>query len=443
MNKHSFTHSIVFQLGMIVACVVYPIFRYVVFGDVAPAQIPVYVLNKSFCLYASFAILLYAIDLRAERIASATLHLNKTLLSTFIHVGLSLCIFGPLYFKKFYIADGKMTHWGEIAILSGVLATVFYWRSYCNSACLQFLRLRLEWGVMLVCVHLAAIGWKGWLTPEKWQGGLPPITLICIIPSAIAAWMLFSASAKRSMARVALVLIVVGVGGVGCKDQSESKVRIFCGSSMANPVQEFVAALDNSDKERILLDFGGSETLLPRILAGGECDVFICHDPFEEKLKSERLAGRSFSVGVLKPVLIVSKGNPLNIRSIEDLQKNGIRLGIGNPRYSTCGELFVAKLNKQGIAEAVLKNVLMEARTHSELANGVKVGSLDAAVVWNFAARLEPHAIESVSLGDDFPSIRVTFVGMEKSSNPSGRDWFLRLCEQKHIAKTFKAHGYE
>ena len=31
--------------------------------------------------------------------------------------------------------------------------------------------------LMLVVGHLAVLGWKGWMTPEKWSG-MPPVSLV-------------------------------------------------------------------------------------------------------------------------------------------------------------------------------------------------------------------------------------------------------------------------
>ena len=37
----------------------------------------------------------------------------------------------------------------------------------------------------LVLVHLVVLGWKGWLAPEGWHGGLPPISLIAAVAALV------------------------------------------------------------------------------------------------------------------------------------------------------------------------------------------------------------------------------------------------------------------
>ena len=39
--------------------------------------------------------------------------------------------------------------------------------------------------LVLVVVHLIALGYKGWLTPKAWTSGLPPISLLAIVAAAI------------------------------------------------------------------------------------------------------------------------------------------------------------------------------------------------------------------------------------------------------------------
>jgi len=94
-------------------------------------------------------------------------------------------------------------------------------------------------------------------------------------------------------------------------------------------------------------------------------------------------------VACLRPALLVRPGNPRGIRSINDLARPGLKIGIGDPRYSTCGEMFVQLLEQKGLREKVMANVALPARTHAEIAKGLILGPLDAVVVWDFAAALQ------------------------------------------------------
>jgi DMSO/TMAO reductase YedYZ heme-binding membrane subunit len=39
--------------------------------------------------------------------------------------------------------------------------------------------------LVLVVVHLVILGWKGWLAPKGWHGGLPPISLVAVVVAMV------------------------------------------------------------------------------------------------------------------------------------------------------------------------------------------------------------------------------------------------------------------
>lgn len=211
---------------------------------------------------------------------------------------------------------------------------------------------------------------------------------------------------------------------------------------MAAPMQELGKQFAEVRQVHLEYDLGGSETLLPKILAGAQADVFVCHDPFEEKLKAAGRWTNTVVVGYLEPVVAVRPGNPKQIRSLDDLASSGLKIGIGDPRYSTCGELFVNALRERGLYERVMTNVALQARSHAEVANGLVVGPLDAVVVWNFVIKLYPGKLEAVPVGVKYPATRVTLLGLTSSPNPALRDAFLEWCRQPAVQEAFRRHGY-
>jgi ABC-type molybdate transport system substrate-binding protein len=240
-------------------------------------------------------------------------------------------------------------------------------------------------------------------------------------------------------------LLILAVGVSGCRPAApaqEPVLRILCGSSMAQPIQEIGAAFARQHDAVVEYDIGGSETLLPKILAGAAADLYVCHDPFEAKVKDAQRWTGSTVVGFLEPILAVRPGNPKQIRSVEDLKRAGLKLGIGDPRYSTCGELFVQALTQRGLRDAILPQAVLQARTHAELANGLIVGPLDAVVVWNFVVALYPGKLEPIPTGIEYPEVRVTVVGITNSLNPEWRDRFLGWCERSDAKEAFRKAGY-
>jgi molybdate transport system substrate-binding protein len=259
--------------------------------------------------------------------------------------------------------------------------------------------------------------------------------------------MLKTLMSKATTGSLCGLWVALCVLAAGCDKSSSGKpatgtLRILCGSSMAAPVQELASPFGETQNARLELDLGGSETLLPKILAGARADIFVCHDPFEQKLKAAGLWTNTVVVGYLEPVVAVRPGNPKQIRSLNDLARAGLKLGIGQPQYSTCGELFVNALRERGLYDRVLSNVVLQARSHSEIANGLVIGPLDAVVVWNFVIGLYSNKLEVVRMGVEYPPTRVTILGLASSPNSQLRDAYLDFCRQPLVRETFGRYGY-
>lgn len=229
----------------------------------------------------------------------------------------------------------------------------------------------------------------------------------------------------------------------GCQRAAPpTRLHILCGSSMAAPVQEIGQQFAAAHQVEVEYDFGGAETLHPRVLAGTVADIFVCHDPFEAKLVGTGRMTESVTVGYLEPVLAVRPGNPKGIHSLADLARPGLKIGIGDPRYSTAGEMFVNLLRERGLYDAVMSNVVFQGRTHADIANSLIVGPVDAVIIWNFAIPLHKGKLQVVETDARYPPIRVTIVGLSASQHPKLRDAFLAWCRQPAVQEIFRRHGY-
>jgi molybdate transport system substrate-binding protein len=236
----------------------------------------------------------------------------------------------------------------------------------------------------------------------------------------------------------ALALFIAGCA----KPAAENRLRVLCGTSMAKPMQKIAKEFEKANAATVEFDLGGSETLLPRVLASEPGDVYVCHDPFEAKVRAAGKVSSSVVPGWLAPIVVTAVGNPKKIRDWDDLVQPGRRLGIGDPRYSTCGEMFVGEARRRGLEEKLMRNVIVQARSHSELALGVTAGSLDAAAVWNFVAPEYRGKVEPTAIAGDYPEVRVTVIGLAGSTRPALRDRFLEWCRRGESLAAFSEHGY-
>jgi hypothetical protein len=93
-----------------------------------------------------------------------------------LHIGLSLALLSPEYYKKFY-GQTRLNLNGELIIACGVFATYCFWLipKLARRLALQH-RIKLL-AIALVLGHLIPMG-SSWLTPSQWHGLMPPISLV-------------------------------------------------------------------------------------------------------------------------------------------------------------------------------------------------------------------------------------------------------------------------
>lgn len=170
---------------LLVVCLTYAIVRYVLFKGVPPEHIPLYIANKASAL-AGLIVLGWA-SLTRDPIRRRSLgHCGWGLV--LLHVLASCAMLTPKYFPDFFVTDGRMTLLAELSMVCGMAGTVLLARMAFASAAGEIsdkpYRGFGQLVLVLSAVHLIAMGYRGWLQPETWPGGLPPMTLLGALSAA-------------------------------------------------------------------------------------------------------------------------------------------------------------------------------------------------------------------------------------------------------------------
>ncbi len=200
MKKH-------FGLSVIIFLVVfaYAVIRYNVIKGTPWVELPFFVSNKAISLSAVvFIALSYTLGSLARfwpKTFVPALGLRKFFgLLGFglaaLHGLISLLIFSPVYYPKFFLESGELNLVGELSMLFGVLAFVVFALVAISSIPAVAKSMKPErWlavqrvgylGLVLVFFHVFVMGLQGWLKPSGWPGGLLPISLVAAIVIALA-----------------------------------------------------------------------------------------------------------------------------------------------------------------------------------------------------------------------------------------------------------------
>jgi molybdenum ABC transporter molybdate-binding protein len=96
--------------------------------------------------------------------------------------------------------------------------------------------------------------------------------------------------------------------------------------------------------------------------------------------------------------IAVQKGNPKGIRSLADLARPGLRVGLCNAEQSTLGYMTQGMLSSSALDRSIRKNVAVEVPTADFLVNQMRAGALDAAIVYRVNFQLQEDHLEFLEI---------------------------------------------
>ncbi len=239
-----------------------------------------------------------------------------------------------------------------------------------------------------------------------------------------------------------IVLILTTLVTTGC-GKDDPQLTVLCGSSFIKPTERLCVEFTAKTGIYIAMSAAGSEDFLPLVKAGKQGDILVTHDPYLDEGKEAGALADHVHTGFVAPVLVVQKGNPKNIKSIDDLTRPGLKIALSNPRYSTCGEMVAALLEKKGIKEAVMKNVGTRlTKGHSTLGTYIKTKVVDVVIMWNGVADVFGEDLQIVPTPYEYENdIRVHVIGLSYSKYPERLKKFFDFVRERGPA-IFAEHGY-
>ena len=181
-------------------------------------------------------------------------------------------------------------------------------------------------------------------------------------------------------------------------------LEIFVGSATKPAIEEAAQLYETQSGSKVLMHFGGSGKMLSEMKLGRRGDLYLPgSSDFMELAKREHLVlpDTEKRVAYLIPAINVPAGNPKNIRTLDDLARPGLRVGIARPD-SVCVGLFAAEvLERAGLASRVRPNIVTHAESCEKTAQLVVLGTVDAVLGWEVFHFWQPERIDTVFLAPD------------------------------------------
>lgn len=229
---------------------------------------------------------------------------------------------------------------------------------------------------------------------------------------------------------------------------SSQPLVLYCAAGIRAPVEAVAAEYEREYGVPIQLQYGGSNTLLNQIQVAKTGDLYLAADDSYIQLAREKgLVKEGIPLAWMRPVIAVKKGNPKNIRGIDDLLRDDVTTALGNPDQAAIGKKTRKLLVQSGHWERVEKRVTETGvfqPTVPEVANNVKIGGVDAGIIWDSTAAQYPE-LEAVTTPElDGGLVNITIGVMTSSRNPTAALRFCRyLSARDKGLLSFTKYGYE
>jgi len=180
--------------------ILYAVLRYNIVGTVPWKDLPILVMNKGIALSA---LVLLTFNFSLSPLKNIGVHISDKWLNNrksmgitgfvfaFIHLFMSVSILNPKYYSVFFMDDGTLSLRGGISLFGGILSFVLLWVYNISFKPILKHEKKIKemissrrffvYGMLFTGIHLFFMGYTGWITYNKWQGGLPPISLISFV----------------------------------------------------------------------------------------------------------------------------------------------------------------------------------------------------------------------------------------------------------------------
>ena len=220
------------------------------------------------------------------------------------------------------------------------------------------------------------------------------------------------------------------------------ELSVFAGSMLRPAIDETIVAFEQREGIRVTRVYNGCGILVAQMKAGQHPDAyFACDREFMNQVPD--LFPKPIDVSKNELAILVQKGNPQGVKTLRDLAKKGLRVGVGHEKQCAMGWLTQNTLREGGVQLEVMENVTVQSPTGDMLVNQLRAGSLDAAVAYLSNAAGAADYLDAIPIQGLSCSVAVQpFAVAEGSPNAQMAErLFQKICSAES-QEIFQAEGF-
>jgi molybdenum ABC transporter molybdate-binding protein len=245
-------------------------------------------------------------------------------------------------------------------------------------------------------------------------------TLLVIVGSLVAIGLLVVALLWNKPT----VNLKGGMTGAGQSNGDQTKpLVIYCAASNKSVIEAVRSDYEREYKVPLEIQYGASQTLLASIAVTKSGDLYLpADDSYLITARERELIDDEYPLAKMQAVVAVAKGNPLQIKTWDDLLNPGVRIAQASTEASAIGKMAKESLTSRGLWDPLHERTSAQGvykTTVTEVANDVKTKSVDAGIVFD-AVLHDYDSLEAVELPELAPVQAKVAIGVLKSS-PNAR----------------------
>jgi ABC-type molybdate transport system substrate-binding protein len=207
-------------------------------------------------------------------------------------------------------------------------------------------------------------------------------------------------------------------------------------------IEDTIIEFEKREGVEVSRVYNGCGILVAQMKAGQHPDAyFACDSEFMNQVPD--IFPEPIDVSQNELVILVQKGNPHGIKSLQDLSKPGLKVGVGHEKQCAMGWLTQNTFREAGVTTEIMENVKVQVPAGDMLVNQMQTGALDASVVYlsNAAGAgdsLEPIRIEGLKCS---VATQPFAIAIDSPRSQTASRLFQKICSAESQS-IFQAEGF-
>ena len=236
-----------------------------------------------------------------------------------------------------------------------------------------------------------------------------------------------------------------GSDGSQTATDTATEITFYCAASNRAVMEEVRTAYEAETGRRVSIQYGPSQTLLSQLEIARTGDLYLpADDSFLKTAADKGLVREMLPLARMQVGLVVPKGNPNQIRSLQDAIDQKLRIVQANPDAAAVAKLTREFLQQAGSWEQLDKATTAYRTTVTDVANDLLVGAADVGIVYDAVLHTYPK-LEFVNVPELADAASEIAVGvLDFSDQPAAALHFGRyVTAADRGLQNYSQHGFQ